>query len=226
LLYTPFRNENDILKGYNSPEDAYLDKFKLAAQNPYLIDIEKTTQLNRAIELINLLRDSDQPFRESTGSILENNDFERANDELEEYPDDNQPEPLIENDQTNINKLNATINERVLLFNEKQKIIFDKVKSYLTSKDQQQPILQILHGAGGTGKSFVAQTIKDLVNLYSNIDSENFEKRIHVIISAPTGIAAKNIKGVTNHMAFKLPIEKFGLGSFQPLKGKLLKFQY
>jgi hypothetical protein len=29
--------------------------------------------------------------------------------------------------------------------------------------------------------------------------------------------------GITNHMAFKLPIEKFGLGTFLPFKGKCLE---
>ena len=29
--------------------------------------------------------------------------------------------------------------------------------------------------------------------------------------------------GITNHMAFKLPIENFGLGTFLPLKGKCLE---
>ena len=54
--------------------------------------------------------------------------------------------------------------------------------------------MQIIHGAGGTGKSFVAEIIKDLVNLYKHSDN-NPSNASHVIISAPTGVAAKNIKG-------------------------------
>lgn len=39
------------------------------------------------------------------------------------------------------------------------------------------------------------------------------------MVCAPTGVAAKNIGGTTCHNAFKLPIEKFSVGSYEPLKG-------
>ena len=43
----------------------------------------------------------------------------------------------------------------------------------------------------------------------------------HVLVAAPTGVAAKAINGRTLHNAFSLPIEKFGLGRYQSLKGIL-----
>ena len=69
----------------------------------------------------------------------------------------------------------------------------EKVKYKLTHKDQKQ-FLQIIHGSGGTGKSFVSELIKDLVNLYEHSVS-NPNNNSFVIVSAPTGVAAKNIKG-------------------------------
>lgn len=44
----------------------------------------------------------------------------------------------------------------------------------------------------------------------------------NVLVAAPTGVAAKNIKGVTCHSAYSLPIEKFKMGEYLKLKGKKL----
>ena len=56
-------------------------------------------------------------------------------------------------------------------------------------------------GVGGTGKSFLIQTIKALVN---NIWPSN---DLTCAIAAPTGLAAFNVGGVTIHRLFQLPIE-------------------
>ena len=56
-------------------------------------------------------------------------------------------------------------------------------------------------GVGGTGKSFLIQTIKALVN---NIWPSN---DLTCAIAAPTGLAAFNVSGGTIHRLFQLPIE-------------------
>lgn len=55
-----------------------------------------------------------------------------------------------------------------------------------------------LFGEGGTGKSFV-------INEFLNSLTES--ERDKTIITAPTGIAALNVNGVTIHRAFKVPID-------------------
>ena len=56
-------------------------------------------------------------------------------------------------------------------------------------------------GVGGTGKSFLIETIKELVNsLWSSED-------VLCAVAAPTGLAAFNIGGITMHRLFQLPIE-------------------
>ena len=58
-----------------------------------------------------------------------------------------------------------------------------------------------ISGVGGTGKSFLIETIKSLIsNLWSI-------KNLTCTIAAPTGLAAFNIGGVTIHRLFQLPIE-------------------
>jgi hypothetical protein len=221
LLYVPFRKESDLLVGFTDVEQAYTTNFNGAAQNPYLKQIDQIDQINRALELIAALNESDRNIRELI--VNENdsqfNEFERAGDEVNDEISDFTcgDEQTNRFDFSQHNKLNASISDRAKLLNEKQKLIYDKVRSKLSNKDNKQ-LLQMLHGSGGTGKSFVAHIIKDLINLHSNTLNGNMNQR-HVIVSAPTGVAAKNIHGITNHQAFMLPIEKFSVGSFKSLKG-------
>jgi len=192
LLYVPFRIEADILLGHETIENAYIHHFSSACDNEYIKEIEKTDQLTRAIELIKLLRDSSESIRNTTENILGNNNFERADDELDDESNEKEIDAEII-PPYNHAELNQSILHRVNCLNNEQKKIFNKVKSQLTSPNKNQ-FLQIIHGAGGTGKSFVAEIIKDLVNLYKHSDN-NPSNVSHVIISAPTGVAAKNIKG-------------------------------
>ena len=192
ILYVPFRVEANILTGHGSPEDAYIHHFTNSINNDYVKEIEKTDQLTRAIELIKIMRDTSEVLTNSIQNVLEND--ERADDEIiEDVEDEDNNHEIVPT--YNHTQLNKSILDRVKLLNFEQKQVFNKVKLKLTSNDKQ--FLHIIHGAGGTGKSFVAEIIKDLVNLFEH--SENNPKNSsHVIISAPTGVAAKNIKGSFN----------------------------
>ena len=64
-----------------------------------------------------------------------------------------------------------------------------------------KPLQMFVSGVGGTGKSFLIQTIKALVN---NIWPSN---DLTCAIAVPTGLAAFNVGGVTIHRLFQLPIE-------------------
>lgn len=66
-----------------------------------------------------------------------------------------------------------------------------------------------LFGEGGTGKSFV-------INEFLNSLTES--ERDKTIITAPTGIAALNVNGVTIHRAFKVPIGPIGPHNDPPPK--------
>ena len=58
---------------------------------------------------------------------------------------------------------------------------------------------------GGTGKSFLIETIRAQVK--DNIIMEREQQNLTCAIVAPTGLAAFNIGGVTIHRLFQLPIE-------------------
>ena len=59
-------------------------------------------------------------------------------------------------------------------------------------------------GVGGTGESFLIEAIKLLVAAIWPSDD------VTCAISAPTGLAAFNVGGITVHRLFQLPIEHEG----------------
>jgi hypothetical protein len=74
----------------------------------------------------------------------------------------------------------------------------------------------MIHVYGGTGKSFLSKVV-DTINIHYGNNSNK------VIVCAPTCVAAKNIGGVTCHSVYRLPIEKFKVGEFLNLTGKLFQ---
>ena len=88
------------------------------------------------------------------------------------------------------------------------------------NKEQQQALNVLtsgrnvfLTGNAGTGKTFLTNTfISELKKQHKNI-----------LLTAPTGIAAINIKGITMHKAFKIPIPAYGEG-INPNSYKMLMY--
>jgi hypothetical protein len=107
----------------------------------------------------------------------QNNEFERADDSFNDY-ENNHDNDQIENEvvaDVIVDKL--SIQQRINLLNPRQKQVVDTVIKHIKEKSSSN-ILKVLHGAGGSGKFFVAEIIKDLVNLYSN-DPNNPDKQNH-----------------------------------------------
>ena len=110
------------------------------------------------------------------------------------------------------------LRDRIKELNPEQQSILNKIRWILGSSNAEQAF-EIIHGPGGVGKSFLAKIIIDSINLVN--DTDPLLLKNHVLVAAPTGVAAKAIAGRTLHNAFSLPIEKFGLGKYVPLKGKI-----
>lgn len=97
-------------------------------------------------------------------------------------------------------------------FNEDQARVFVKITSTMQSKDK---ILRMfVSGPGGTGKSFV---IKNLVLWNKVIRGKE------TAVTAPTGIAAYNIEGLTVHTLLQLPVEHGCTAKYKELSGAALK---
>ncbi|KYN27890.1 DNA repair and recombination protein pif1, mitochondrial [Trachymyrmex cornetzi] len=96
--------------------------------------------------------------------------------------------------------------------NEDQKRIFDRVCQVLQNKSQ---ILRLyVSSEGGTGKSFLIETIKHWIRIHLGKT---------IAISAPTGIAAFNIDGLTIHRMFQLPVTNESTAKYTHLSDMVLK---
>ena len=113
-----------------------------------------------------------------------------------------------------------TLEERVKMLNADQRKIFDSIKEHLLHQKQLckctfVSLTKFISGVGGTGKSFLIKATKQLT------DSIWQSEDLKCAITAPTGLVALNVGGVTIQRLFQLPIAKrldTGLCPKQPRK--------
>ena len=109
------------------------------------------------------------------------------------------------------------LSERIAMLNEDQRRIFDQVSDHLNHQCRHEtdgckckdlkPLHMFVSGVGGTGKSFLIETVRSLVKEIWKDDTSN---DTICAVAAPTGLAAYNVGGVTVHRLFQLPIEHEG----------------
>ena len=109
------------------------------------------------------------------------------------------------------------LSERIAMLNEDQRRIFDQVSDHLNHQLRHEvdgckckdlkPLYMFVSGVGGTGKSFLIETVRSLVKEIWKDDASN---DTICAVAAPTGLAAYNVGGVTVHRLFQLPIEHEG----------------
>ena len=92
------------------------------------------------------------------------------------------------------------------MLNADQRRVFEKVKNQQLHKGNKcqcnlEPLRMFVSGVGGTGKSFLIETIKALVDQLWPCED------LTCAIAAPTGFAAFNVGDTTIHRLFQLPVE-------------------
>ena len=111
----------------------------------------------------------------------------------------------------------ATVNG----LNFEQKGAFDYVNRYFVQlndfnqglvKDKLSSFCLFICGPGGTGKSHLISVLQESMRRFTNNPTP--------IITAPTGVAAFNISGITFHRALSLPIEHGRKIQYMPLAGE------
>ena len=199
LLFVPFRDEGSLLLLSETAEEAFNRLLPTNVDcSGYYDKLQKMLKAQSNIKKINEARQADG---------IE----EKVNKE------DDDPQLLSEAKiamkevvEINANSDTLTLEDRITMLNNYQRRIFDKMKYHLFHQKQHKdnecqcefkPLQMFVSGVGGTGKSFLIQTIKALVN---NIWPSN---DLTCAIAAPTGLAAFNVGGVTIHRLFQLPIE-------------------
>ncbi|XP_076299909.1 ATP-dependent DNA helicase PIF1-like [Lasioglossum baleicum] len=99
----------------------------------------------------------------------------------------------------------SDVDAMVNALNPDQLRVFENVKAALS---EGRIIHQFVSGTGGTGKSFLISTIPEWV-------AKNLSKS--VAVSAPTGVAAYNINGLTIFKLLQLPVEHGSIPPFAHL---------
>jgi ATP-dependent DNA helicase PIF1 len=92
--------------------------------------------------------------------------------------------------------------------NEKQMTILKQIESHynalIANPSQVEPLRLIIMGTAGTGKSHLIKTVRNRLQEMAKVYSINTQSP--VLVLAPTGVAAFNIRGVTIHSALSIPI--------------------
>jgi len=112
---------------------------------------------------------------------------------------------------------NISLSECISMLNEDQKRIFNQVADHLNHQRQHEcdecncnnlkPLHMLIIGVGGTGKSFLIETIRSHVK---ETWKDLVDDDTTCAVAVPTGLAAYNVGGVTVHRLFQLPIEHEG----------------
>ena len=110
---------------------------------------------------------------------------------------------------------------RILLqsLNQKQQEFFTHIMHSAKCKSEQ--VLCALHGGAGTGKSFVLKAFyQGLYHLLCSTAGQNRED-CRILVVAPTGKAAYNVKGSTIHSTLHIPASQ-PLDDYKPLSHDIL----
>ncbi len=174
----------------------WFDKLQAVIQSQELDD-EPSEEQERTREEWMILSDLHTPFDNSdqTSESMHDWHLDRANyseQQIHEMPT-----------WIKTNKEHYTIDEQydtvdVNSFSEMQKLAYDIVKSHShDTSPKKDPLCLIINGVAGTGKSYLINAIRNLL-------------QSKCAVTATTGKAAYNIRGITVHSLLKLPVGSRG----------------
>ena len=203
LLFVPFRDEGALLRENETAEEAF---------NRLLPHSDDCSNYHRRLQtMLNAetkVRKINEARKAEITKNLENKEHDNmqmlgeAKHAIKDIQDMNQKIPD-----------NLTLEQRENMLNADQKRVYDTIRNSLIHQKQHEegqclcdykPFAMFVSGVGGTGKSFVIEAVKALV------DSLWTSEGLKCAITAPTGLAAFNVGGVTIHRLFQLPIEHEG----------------
>ena len=209
LLFVPFRNEDELTEEGESAEDAFNRHMEHNdALNIHCDKLQTMLKANENVQKINEARQVEQqqvpvsePVEGDEGPQVAGEASSAMHDVADLQHSDNS---------------GPSLDELASLLNADQTRVFDKIKCQLQHQVQHEtgsckcsdlkPLHMFISGVGGTGKSFLIKAIRALV-----LDMwHDKEESLLCAVTAPTGLAAYNVGGVTIHRLLQLPIEHEG----------------
>lgn len=205
LLHVPFRDENELLEGFETAAEAFEAKKHLLRPLNSEYSLPQKSKLSEEIaDLIAQLKLLGTPIPRSEEEL------ERERQELADV------EKEINENQVEHEKKLLPFNERkkelenlVKNLNSDQKKLYDLVVEHCRADIKglnPEPIRFIMCGSAGTGKSYVINAIQRAIE-FLYYDSKN-PNSVRVKKMAPTGVAACLIGGQTYHSALRLKIDQ------------------
>ena len=201
VLFQPFRDENELIETNETAQEAFNRLFDSGQSSclKHHARLQKILECDRSVKKINEVRQSDCPV-------------ERVDEEPQLVCQASAAMDEAVHMRTSFEDT-LSLDERISMLNSDQRRIFDQVKDKMLHLQEHEnntccckmtPLRMFITGVAGTGKSFLIQTIRAFVShLWPSND-------LTCAVSAPTGLAAFNVSGMTIHRLFQLPIQHEG----------------
>lgn len=206
LLHAPLENER-FLEQYDSIRtafDAMKESFR-THENDTIIRPQQADIITEILGQIDELPLSEVPQINSAGAeIFEHEDVGLMQQENIFTPMANSRPLLIQFDN---------------LTHEQKKVYREVRQQILTQLEEstRSPLRLCVTGEGGTGKSLLIGILRQLITTMCPGGDTS------LIMAAPTGVAGRNINGVTLHKAFSLGIETHSVAQYMKLGSRLLE---
>ncbi|TKR74013.1 hypothetical protein L596_021245 [Steinernema carpocapsae] len=195
MLFIPWRKEEEIMLPFDNFEERWKD---------YMLNLKNADV--GAFEDITLFMEQHQHMKDMQKKL-----FEKRRQQKEALRDQDVEENAEDELQTFDRVVNAEAHKEALKsMNEDQQRIFQKVTDTIKAQTEDSsvaPIRIFTSGTAGTGKSFLINAIADQLTL-DYTDDKTRTTRPAILIVAPTGLAAIQIKGSTIHSMFHLKVHK------------------
>ena len=205
LLFVPFTDESQLVGEGQSAEEAFNKQFSnCTVMENYHEGLQRMLKAQSKVKKINEARKEEElPANED---VVEEEGIKLVGEAEAAMHDVHD----MESDTIGLTK-------RICMLNEDQRRIFDQVTDHLLHQHQHEcnecnckalkPLHMFVSGVGGTGKSFLIESIRSQVK---EIWKDGVGDDTTCAVAAPTGLAAYNVGGVTVHRLFQLPIEHEG----------------
>lgn len=189
MTYVPYRDESELIEGYGSYYDSFVAKKDGFVR--LIIQHRQRKALQDALDWCAKLA-MRQDEENAALNVPENVDPLQQNDQFCELP------MISAVDADSLGKLTNELNRE-------QRKVFEKIVARVEQPPSDGVPLRIfVSGAGGCGKSHLIRTLRlRLQKLAPDEDACS----VVVAVSAPTGIAASNVTGVTLHGLLDLPVQ-------------------
>ena len=210
LLFVPFRNEGDLIEDGENAESAFNRHIQEnASMNTHSQKLQQMLKSKECVEKSNEARQArednaaqPQPVEEDDGPQVVGEARAAMNDVLCLQQNDENKGPSLDELVSSLNADQSRVFERMKLHLEHQ-VLHENGGCKCTDF---KPLHMFVSGVGGTGKSFLINTVRALVSDMWDCTAQSPV----CAVTAPTGLAAYNVGGVTIHRLLQLPIEHEG----------------